>query len=127
MDTTNKFGNYDIPSGAVLHEEEHDENEEEEHHEEDMGFLNNSDYAADATKFGISKVGDWGYVGISVDNLEVFMEYLFMEMNMKMNMETILMIMVMIMVMKKNMKSTVMKEFSQPLTLKVQQLKVLIM
>ena len=64
------FGNYDIPSGAVLHEEEHDENEEEEHHEEDMGFINNSDYAVDATKFGISKVGDWGYVGISVDNLE---------------------------------------------------------
>ncbi len=63
------FGNYDIPSGAVLHEEEHDDHEEE-HHEEDMSFINNSDYDVEATKFGISKVGDWGYIGISVDNLE---------------------------------------------------------
>ena len=60
------FGNYDVPSGAVFHEEEHGEHEEEEeHHEENMGFINNSDYAVEATKFGISKVGDWGYVGIS--------------------------------------------------------------
>ena len=73
------FGNYDVPFGAVLHDEDHDEHdehdehdghEEDEHHEEDMGFINNSDYAVEATKFGISKVGDWGYVGISVDNLE---------------------------------------------------------
>jgi iron complex outermembrane receptor protein len=65
------FENYDVPSGAVFHEEEHSEHEEEEeHHEENMGFINNSDYAVEATKFGISKVGDWGYVGISVDNLE---------------------------------------------------------
>ena len=65
------FENYDVPSGAVFHEEEHSEHEEEEeHHEENMGFINNSDYAIEATKFGISKVGDWGYVGISVDNLE---------------------------------------------------------
>ena len=35
-----------------------------------MGFINNSYYAVEATKFVISKVGDWGYVGISVDNLE---------------------------------------------------------
>ena len=65
------FGNYDVPSGAILHEEEdHDDHDEEEEHEEDMGFINNSDYAVEATKFGISKVGDWGYVGFSVDNLE---------------------------------------------------------
>ena len=73
------FGNYDVPFGAILHDEDHDEHdehdehdghEEDEHHEEDMGFINNSDYAVEATKFGISKVGDWGYVGISVDNLE---------------------------------------------------------
>ena len=69
------FGNYDVPFGAVLHEEEHDDHDEhddheDEEHEEDMGFLNNSDYAVEATKFGISKVEDWGYVGFSVDNLE---------------------------------------------------------
>jgi len=69
------FGNYDVPFGAVLHEEEHDDHDEhddheDEEHEEDMGFLSNSDYAVEATKFGISKVEDWGYVGFSVDNLE---------------------------------------------------------
>ena len=69
------FGNYDVPFGAVLHEEEHDDHDEhddheDEEHEEDMGFLNNSDYAVEATKFGISKVEDWGYIGFSVDNLE---------------------------------------------------------
>ena len=69
------FNNYDVPLGAVLHEEDHDDHEEEEHeehedHEENMGFINNSDYSIEATKFGISKVGDWGYVGFSVDNLE---------------------------------------------------------
>ena len=35
-----------------------------------MGFINNSDYAVEATKFGISKVADWGYIGFSIDNLE---------------------------------------------------------
>ena len=63
------FDNYDVPTGAILHEEDHEDHDEEEH-EENMGFLNHSDYAAEATKFGISKVGDWGYVGFSVDNLE---------------------------------------------------------
>ena len=44
------FGNYDVPSGAILHEEEdHDDHDEEEEHEEDMGFINNSDYAVEAT------------------------------------------------------------------------------
>lgn len=67
------FGNYDIPGGAIIHaEEEHDDHEEEEHeeHEENLGYVNNSDYAVESTKFGISKVGDWGYLGFSLDNLE---------------------------------------------------------
>ena len=65
------FDNYDVPHGAVLHEEEgHDDHDEEEHHDEDMGFINNSDYAVEGTKFGISKVADWGYIGFSIDNLE---------------------------------------------------------
>ena len=64
-----EFGNYDIPNGAILHEEEH-EDEHGDEHEEDLGYINNSDFAVDATKFGISKVGDWGYVGLSVDSLK---------------------------------------------------------
>ena len=72
------FGNYDIPNGAIIHSEEehHDEDEHEdedhgeEHHDEDMGYVNNSDFAVEATKFGISKTGDWGYLGFSFDNLE---------------------------------------------------------
>ncbi|MDB4158542.1 TonB-dependent receptor [Gammaproteobacteria bacterium] len=60
-----KFGNFDVPNGALIHEEEdHDE------HEENLGYINNSDYAVEATKFGISKVGDWGYFGFSLDNLQ---------------------------------------------------------
>jgi iron complex outermembrane receptor protein len=68
-----EFGNYDIPNGAVMHEEHHDEEhegEEHEEHEENMGYINNSDYMSEATKFGISKTGDWGYIGLSVDNIE---------------------------------------------------------
>ena len=65
------FGNYDVPNGAILHSEEHhEEDHDEDHHDEDMheedlGYLNNSDYAIKATKFGISKTGDWGYLGFS--------------------------------------------------------------
>ena len=71
-----EFGNYDIPNGAIMHEEEdHDDHDDEDHHDEDeheenLGFVNNSDFAVEATKFGISRAGDWGYVGVSVDNLE---------------------------------------------------------
>ena len=68
-----EFGNYDIPNGAILYEEEHEDEHGDEHgdeHEEDLGYVNNSDFAVEATKFGISKVGDWGYVGLSVDSLK---------------------------------------------------------
>jgi iron complex outermembrane receptor protein len=71
-----EFGNYDIPNGAIMHEEEdQDDHDDEDHHDEDeheenLGFVNNSDFAVEATKFGISRAGDWGYVGVSVDNLE---------------------------------------------------------
>ena len=60
----NEFGNYDVPHGAVIHEEEDD------HDEEELSYIENSDFAVEATKFGISRAGDWGYVGFSVDNLE---------------------------------------------------------
>jgi iron complex outermembrane receptor protein len=70
-----EFGNYDIPNGAIMHEEDDDEHGDEDHHDEDeheenLGFVNNSDFAVEATKFGISRAGDWGYIGVSVDNLE---------------------------------------------------------
>ena len=71
-----EFVNYDIPNGAIMHEEEeHDDHGNEDHHDEDeheenLGYVNNSDFAVEATKFGISRAGDWGYVGVSVDNLE---------------------------------------------------------
>ena len=65
-----EFGNYEIPHGAVLHEEDHDEDHGDEHGDEHMGYLENTDYLSEATKFGVSKTGDWGYFGISVDTIE---------------------------------------------------------
>ena len=65
-----EFGNYEIPHGAVLHEEDHDEDHGDEHGDEHMGYLENTDYLSEATKFGVSKTGDWGYFGISVDSIE---------------------------------------------------------
>jgi len=59
-----EFGNYDVPHGAVIHEEGDD------HDDEELSYIENSDFAVEATKFGISRAGDWGYVGFSVDNLE---------------------------------------------------------
>jgi len=58
-----EFGNYEVPHGAVIHEDDHDEDEE-------LSYIENSDFAVEAIKFGISKVGDWGYFGVSMDNLE---------------------------------------------------------
>ena len=65
-----EFGNYEIPHGAVLHEGDHDEDHGDEHGDEHMGYLENTDYLSEATKFGVSKTGDWGYFGISVDTIE---------------------------------------------------------
>ena len=59
-----EFSNYDVPNGAVIHEEEDD------HDDEELSYIENSDFAVEATKFGISRAGDWGYVGFSLDNLE---------------------------------------------------------
>ena len=71
------LGNYYVPNGAIVHEEEehHDEDEdhgEEEHdeHEEDLSFLANSDFESESMKFGASKVTDKGYIGFSVSNIE---------------------------------------------------------
>ena len=72
------FGDFDIPRGAVIHaeEEHHDEDgeghddEHDEHASENMGVLSNSDFDSQSKRIGISKVGDWGYVGMSFSNNE---------------------------------------------------------
>ena len=65
------FANYDVPDGAIMHmEEEHEEEEHEEEHEENLSLLANSDYGSTSARFGLSKTGDWGYVGLSFNNLE---------------------------------------------------------
>jgi len=58
-----EFGNYDVPDDAVIHKGD-------DHDDEELSYIENSDFAVEATKFGISRAGDWGYVGFSVDNLE---------------------------------------------------------
>ncbi len=69
-----EFGNFDIPDGAVIHsEEEHhdaDHDGDDEDHDEDMDFLANSDAGSTAKRIGVSKTGDWGFVGMSVSDTE---------------------------------------------------------
>ena len=69
------FENFEIPYGAIIHEEHEEEeeeghHEEEEHHEENPKFLPNSDSGTESCKFGVSKTGDWGYLGVSATGLE---------------------------------------------------------
>jgi iron complex outermembrane receptor protein len=70
------FDDFEIPHGAVIHHEDehedHDGEEGEEHddhdeegHEDELDSLPNSDVASTSKRLGISKTGDWGYVGIS--------------------------------------------------------------
>ena len=69
---------YEVPNGAILHEEDdhddHDDHDEDhddhdEDHEEDMGTLANSDYETKAHRFGISKTGEWGFLGASYQDI----------------------------------------------------------
>ena len=69
------FENYELPGGALYPEEHHDEEHsdsegDEEHDESSLKFLENSDVENTYTKFGVSKVGDWGYVGLSYSDNE---------------------------------------------------------
>ncbi len=64
-----EFGNFDIPDGAVMHDEDHEGHDEHEE-EEELSYIENSDLEIESTKFGISRAGDWGYFGVSADNLE---------------------------------------------------------
>ena len=66
-----EFDSFDIPDGAVIHGDDHDDHDEHEEHEEEMlSYLENSDLEIESTKFGISRTGEWGYFGISIDNHE---------------------------------------------------------
>ena len=72
-----QFGNFDIPSGAIIHLEDdhddhddHDEDEHEDEHEENPGFLANSDFESETSRIGLSKVSDWGFIGASFSSVE---------------------------------------------------------
>ena len=60
-----KFGNFDVPHGAIIHSEEH-----EDEHEEDLSFLANSDYESESSRIGVSKTAEWGYIGASYSKVE---------------------------------------------------------
>ena len=74
-----EFDVYDVPNGAVVHEEEHhDEDHDEEHgeeehedeHEENLGYIATAVLASEASRIGLSTTGDWGYAGVSFSNIE---------------------------------------------------------
>jgi iron complex outermembrane receptor protein len=54
------LGNYNIPEHAL-----HEEGEHGGHDEHDAKTLENSDFEKTGLKIGVSKVEDWGYVGVS--------------------------------------------------------------
>ena len=71
------LGNYAIPEHA-LHDDDHadeddhgdddhgdDDHGDDDHGDHDAEKLENSDFAKFGAKLGFSKVGDWGYVGLS--------------------------------------------------------------
>ena len=75
-----EFENFEVPKGALMHEEHEDDHDEEhgddhdeehyeehgdEHEEGPIAFLSNSDYSKETTRFGVSKVADWGHIGVS--------------------------------------------------------------
>ena len=67
--------NYELPSGALFPEEHHDEDHhdsegDEDHDEASLRYLENSDVENSYTKFGVSRTGDWGYVGLSYSDNE---------------------------------------------------------
>jgi len=64
-----KFGNFEIPNGAVIHYEDEHEGEDESQ-EEDLGYIPNSDVGSTSQRLGLSKTGDWGYFGLSVSDTE---------------------------------------------------------
>ena len=67
------FEDYEVPAGALYPEEHHDEDHsdsEEDHEESSLKMLANSDVENTYTKFGVSRAGDWGYIGFSYSDNE---------------------------------------------------------
>ena len=56
---------YAIPEHAVIHHDDHGDEGEEEHEEHGAKTLENSDFKKTGFKLGLSKVEDWGYIGVS--------------------------------------------------------------
>lgn len=58
---------YAIPEHAVIHHDEHEGEDEgaEGHEEHGAKTLENSDFEKTGFKLGLSKVEDWGYIGVS--------------------------------------------------------------
>ena len=67
------FENYDIPNGAILEDhDDHDDEDHEEHHEDEHGAegsLANSDSENTSHRLGLSKTGEWGYIGLSYNDV----------------------------------------------------------
>lgn len=62
-----QFDNFDIPNGAVIHDEDdHDDNAAEEN----LTYVPNSDSDSTFKRLGVSKTGDWGYFGLSFNDIE---------------------------------------------------------
>ena len=75
-----EFENFETPKGAIVHsddmhddhegEEAHDDEHGDEHGEDPITVLTNSDYSKETMRFGVSKVGNWGHVGVSYSSNE---------------------------------------------------------
>lgn len=61
-----EFDNFDIPNGAIIHAEE---SYMDEKYEEGLDFLPNSDFETTSYKFGLSRTSNWGYFGISINDI----------------------------------------------------------
>ena len=67
------FEDYEVPAGSVFPDEHHDDDHsdsEDDHDEESLAMLPNSDAENTFTKFGVSRAGDWGYLGFSYSDNE---------------------------------------------------------
>ena len=56
-----QFGEYDLPTGALL--------PEDPPHDEDLSVLKNSDHGTMTTRLGVSRTGEWGYLGLSFQEI----------------------------------------------------------
>ena len=125
------LGNYDVPNGAIVHmeEEHHDDEDHDDHdeheeghdeHEENPGFLANSDFEAESMKFGVSSVGENGFIGFHMQILKAHMVFPSMEKAMRvmvtrsMVMRITMITTIMMSMKKKAMMNMRVKEFLQP-------------